>query len=195
MIVRYVLKLNGTILLWLQVGTQIVVSYMAQIVSIDRVPITTSSQGGYTGFYLAVDRSVGYTVGFLDKANNLKQHIINLILYFRKLGFDVEVIRTDAGTKETYEEFKNLTAFSLVRLEPAVAEEQYCNPVERYVQYFKPATSAILASQANLGQEFWPFALLAAIFAWNCSINTLSGDYSPLYHLTGKHPDISEYFK
>ena len=69
------------------------------------------------------------------------------------------------------------------------------NPVERYVQYFKPATSAILASQTNLDQEFWPFALLAAVFAWNCSINSLSGDYSPLYHLTGKHPDISECFK
>jgi len=179
----------------MQVGTQIAMLNIGQVISIDRIPITTSSKAGFTDFYLVVDRSVAYTIAFLDKTNNLKQHIVNLILYFRKWGYDIEVIRTDAGTKETSVEFKNLLAFYHVRLEPAVAEEQYCNPVERYVQYFKPATSAILASQTNLDQEFWPFALLAAVFAWNCSINSLSGDYSPLYHLTGKHPDISECFK
>ena len=119
----------------MQLGTQISMLNVGQVLSVDRIPITTSSQGGFTGFYLAVDRSVGYTVAFLDKSNNLNENVVKLILYFRKWGYDIEIIRTDAGSKETSEEFKNLLAFYHVRLEPAVAEEQYCNPVERYVQY------------------------------------------------------------
>jgi hypothetical protein len=178
-----------------QSGTGIAVQHIGQVVSIDRVPITQKCVGGYTGFYLVSERSVAYSMAFLDKTNSLMDVIVKIILYFRKWGFDVQIVRTDAGSKETSNAFKNLLAHYHARLEPAISEQQYQNPVERYVQYFKPNTAALLASQTNLGQEFWCYALLASIYAWNCSVNSLSGDYSPLYYLTNKHPDINETFK
>jgi len=139
----------------IQPGTGIAVQYVGQVVSIDRVPITQSCVGGFTGFYLVAERSVGYTMAFLDKNNSLMDIIVKVILYFRKWGFDIQIVRTDAGSKETSIAFKNILAYYHARLEPAIAEQQYQNPVERYVQYFKPNTAALLASQSNLGQEFW----------------------------------------
>jgi hypothetical protein len=87
-----------------------------------------------------------------------------------------------------------LLAFYRCRIEPA-PEQQYKNPVERFVQYVKNGSSVILASQSNLGQEFWIFAMLCNVFAWNASVNYLSGDFTPLYHITGNHPDIGTMFK
>jgi len=103
--------------------------------------------------------------------------IIKIIFYYRKYGYDVQIIRTDAGSQECSEAYANLLAFYKCRVEPAPAEEQYKNPVERFVQYVKNGASVVLASQSNLGQEFWIFAILCNVFAWNASVNTLSGDF------------------
>jgi len=134
-------------------------------------------------------------LAFIYKQKDLESVTAKIILYYRKYGFDVQIIRTDAGSKECSEAYSNLLAFYRCRIEPAPAEEQYKNPVERFVQYVKNGASVVLASQSNLGAEFWIFAVLCNVFAWNASVNTLSGDFSPVYHITGLHPDVAVMFR
>jgi len=179
----------------MQIDTQLPVQYLGTVVSLDNVPITEPTYGGYKGFYLSVEKSVNHLLAFLYKQKDVESITAKIILYYRKYGYDVQVIRTDAGSQECSEAFSNLLAFYRCRIEPAPAEEQYKNPVERFVQYVKNGSSVVLASQSNLGQEFWIFAMLCNVFAWNASVNNLSGDFTPLYHITGNHPDIGTMFK
>jgi hypothetical protein len=81
-------------------------------------------------------------------------------------------------------------AFNEIIKEPAAPEAQYQNPVEKGVQYVDNGVSTLLEA-SKLDHSYWGLALLSFIRNANLTPNKLSGEYSPHYHLTGKHPDLS----
>jgi hypothetical protein len=76
-------------------------------------------------------------------------------------------------------------------VEPAAVQAQYQNPAERYVQYLDNGVTALLEGAPHLDYTFWGMALLAFVFISNYAPNTLTSEFSPWYHLTGFHPDVS----
>jgi hypothetical protein len=49
----------------------------------------------------------------------------------------------------------------------------------------------MLEGAKYLDYTFWGMALLSFVYISNYAPNTLTGEYSPWYHLTGAHPDVS----
>jgi hypothetical protein len=111
-------------------------------------------------------------------------------------GHRMRVLRIDAGKVENSEEAAIFLNQSLqIRMEPAAPECQFQNPVERHVQTVQKGVGSMFVRQNNLGDEFWGLALSMFVQARNVCPNKISGEFSPWYFMTGKHPDVPRRFK
>ena len=94
-----------------------------------------------------------------------------------------EVIHSDRGTAYTAELFRlTMEGLNIVKtVTPAYSPEG--NRVERAHRVI----GDILRSNSQLGEREWPTKLKAATFAYNCSINRVTG-VSPYYAIFGRNP-------
>jgi hypothetical protein len=171
---------------------------LGEAVSVDYVPVSVMSLGGFTGFYMFVEVTVGFKYAVLTKAHNadiLLSAIKLYMAYIHKYGHVLRFLRPDAGTVEKDIAMCTELALLGVTTDPAAPESQFQNDVERSVQTVVKGVGAVLARQLFLSNIFWHLALIAFIHASNCCPNTLSDDYSPWYHITHKHPNIPKWFK
>jgi hypothetical protein len=148
--------------------------------------------GGFIGYFIFVDLATGFVSVCLDKSkNNFLRHLQNVVRFYKSYHHHVRVIRVDAGSVENADEVVKWIQDNKMRIEPAAVEAQYQNPAERYVQYLDNGVAALLEGAQHLDYTFWGMALLAFVFVSNYAPNTLTGEFSPWYHLTGHHPDVS----
>jgi hypothetical protein len=59
--------------------------------------------------------------------------------------------------------------------------------LERSIQIITKGVASMLTSQQFLGNKLWNMALFAFVDVANVCPNAVSGEYSPEYHLTGRH--------
>jgi hypothetical protein len=78
---------------------------------------------------------------------------------------------------------------------PTPPESQFANPVEMSIQTVVKGLGAMFSSQEYLPNSLWNLALLEFLDASNSCPNAVSGEYSPIFHLTRKHPLVLERFK
>jgi hypothetical protein len=162
-------------------------------ISADWVPSTGDPAiGGFVGYFIFVDLATGFVSVCLDKTKqNFLKHLKNVIRFYKSYHHEVRVIRVDAGSVENADAVLTWVQDNSMRIEPAAVEAQYQNPAERYVQYLDNGVAAMLEGAQHLDYTFWGMALLAFVFVSNYAPNTLTGEFSPWYHLTGHHPDVS----
>jgi hypothetical protein len=170
------------------------------VVSVDYKSINPTAIGGYTGFYLYIERTFTYKIAILLKQAPNAEIFIDATrrvhAIFKAQGHTLHILRPDAGTVEaTASAIDTLRADLLLTVEPAAPECQFQNDCERSMQTVLKGVASIFVTAVFLSHHFWSLALLAFLNASNCTPNTQSGDYSPEYHLTGRHPDISKRFK
>jgi hypothetical protein len=165
--------------------------------SVDFKPVTPLGLGKFIGFYLFAELTVGYKIAVLTRENNhiqLFQTVVQVQSFFKQHGHTMRVLRSDAGAVENSADLALSLGALGITLEPAAPKCQFQNPVERSVQTVMKGTSVVLVNQYHLGNIAWPPALLSFIAASNCCPNTLSGTFSPEFHVTGRHPDILSRF-
>jgi hypothetical protein len=167
---------------------------IGQEISVDRVPLPIGVYGEHTGIYVFVDRCTGYLYGILDKHHNLEDATEMMILHFKKYGFTVSKIRTDTGPMEVSKDYEKFLSEKEIIIANTGVEAQYRNTVERYIQQLKKISSTLMYSQSSLSSAFVGFAILNAIQIHNCTPNNLSSPETPLYHLSGHHPNMLERF-
>jgi hypothetical protein len=167
-------------------------------VSVDFIPVNVLSLGNFIGFYFFVEVSVGFKYIVLTRVHNADKFLAAVqmyIAYIKQYGHVLRFMRPDAGTVENDSTVIQQLQLIGVHADPAAPECQFQNDVERSVQTVIKGVGAVLSRQLFLNHQFWALALLAFLFASNCTPNTLSGDYSPWYHITHRHPQISKWFK
>ena len=176
-----------------QLGNQIPYMTIGTCISADWVPSTGDAAiGGFVGYFIFVDLATGFISVCLDKTkNNFLKHLKNVIRFYKSYNHEVRIIRFDAGSVENADVTVTWIQDNNMLVEPAAVEAQYQNPAERYVQYIDNGVAAMLEGARHLDYTFWGMALLAFVFISNYAPNTLTGEYSPWYHLTGFHPDVS----
>ena len=178
-------------------GTGAPYPYFGYALSVDYVPVSVPALGGFTGFYLFRELLAGYIVVFLVKNKTKFMDAINRTHnHFLSHGHRrIALLLCDAGTVEnSAASTRELAAFEIT-LNPAAPENQAQNPVERTVQTANHAISTMLLDQQFLGHDSWARAVLHWADTMNATPNTLSGEYSPHYWLSGTHPDLSRRFR
>ena len=167
-------------------------------IAMDFKPVNPVGIGGWIGFYMCVETTKGYKWASLVKehtSGSLLAAVVSIRAFLKGYGHEVRVLRLDAGIVEKAETLRlNLNELGIV-VEPAAPEAQFQDPAERSMQTVEKGVAAVLVHQFHLGNKMWPTALLAFLMASNCCPNKLSGEYSPYYWVTGKHPDIMRWFK
>jgi hypothetical protein len=166
---------------------------MGTCISADWVPSTGDPAiGGFIGYFVFVDLATSFVSVCLDKTKqHFLKHLQNVIRFYKSYNHEVRIIPFDAGSVENADVTVTWIQDNHMVVEPAAVEAQYQNPAERYVQYIDNGVAAMLEGAPHLDYTFWGMALLAFVFISNYAPNTLTGEYSPWYHLTGYHPDVS----
>lgn len=166
-------------------------------------PYSVLANGGFTGEFVAVERSCGYLVVFLVKSKMEACRVAKeLSLLCKRFGHRMEKLQVDFGTVERGAEFiescsrLNSTmqdaevTVGIVSVEkgvevlPAAPQRQQQNPVERHIQQYKNLKAANMVDQDLLGASFWGWAGLATAKAMNSTSNTLCPNSNPLFMLT-----------
>ena len=173
---------------------------LCTVVSADYKPITPTAIGGYVGFYLFVERTVTYKIVVLLKAPPTSDAFVAATRMvhgvFRTYGHTLQIVRPDAGTVEgSADAIQTLRDDLNLRVEPAAPEAQYQNDSERTMQTILKGVSSLFVTAVFLSNHFWALALLGFVNACNAVPNTQSGEYTPEYHVTGRHPDLHRRFK
>jgi hypothetical protein len=167
-------------------------------ISVDYLPISTVARGNFKGAYVLVERASGYAWAYLTRTNNANW-FVKAVCHVRtcllKHQFKLRVVRTDAGKVEASQEAATKLAEFHIEVNSAAPEAQYQNFVERFIQTAVRGIATTLVAQQFLDNSFWGMALLAWIRAWNCRPNQSSDQFTPEFHLTGRHPDISLQFQ
>jgi hypothetical protein len=168
-------------------------------VSVDYVPVTTPALGGFTGAYIFVERSSGYAWAYLLKESTKARALFQAISYVRssllRYHHQLGAVRTDAGRVETSATLASQLAELHIVINAAAPSAQYQNFVERFIQTAIHGIATSLLAQPHLDNSFWALALQAWIGAWNCRPNSSCVVGSPVFALTGRHPDVSVRFQ
>lgn len=167
-------------------------------VSMDYVPVTTVAKGGFKGAYVAVERTTGYAWVYLTARHNgvqMLKAVEAVRLSLSSHGHRLKMLRTDAGVVEAGLVLATQLAERHVVVNAAAPEAQYQNFVERFIQTAARGLATTLLAQRFLDNSFWGMALLAWVRAWNCRPNEASGEYSPEFALTGRHPCVDTQFR
>ena len=180
------------------VGSSIV-PHFGHEVSVDYVPVTTPALGGFTGAYIFVERASGYAWAYLLKEPTKARLLYKAICYVRssllRYQHQLRAVRTDAGRVEVSAGLaEQLAEFNIV-LNAASPSAQYQNFVERFIQTAIHGIATSLLAQSHLDNSFWALALQAWVGAWNSRLNSSSESESPLFAMTGRHPDLSVRFQ
>jgi hypothetical protein len=77
-----------------------------------------------------------------------------------------------------------------IEIEDSSVDCQFQNPVERHIQNLDNVVAASFHA-SRLEKQFQGLCLLSSVTVLNYTPNELSGEYSPWYCLTGRHPDLS----
>ena len=170
------------------------------VASVDYKPIKPTAIGGYSGFYLFVERTSGYKIVILLKTSPSAQDLITSVSkvssVFRAYGHRLTILRCDAGKVETSTVTNNtLRDDHGISVEPAAPESQFQNECERHMQTVLKGVASMFATALCLSNAFWAMALLSFVNACNCVPNLLSTPYSPEYALTGRHPNLPRRFR
>jgi hypothetical protein len=107
----------------------------------------------------------------------------------------LKTVITDAGVVERDQDLLIQLGELGIRMFPVPPEAQFANPVERSIQTVVKGMDAMFVHREHLPNTVWSLELLEFIDATNACPNTVSGEYSPWYDLTGRHPVISERFR
>jgi len=139
--------------------------------------------GGYQFVIVLICTSCGYGIGKLLKnsptATDLMNFMDSVFAFAQRYGWSVNRLRVDAASLFTAKEFTDYLDNLHITLSPAPAEEQFRNPVERYIRTLKQTMNADHIAQCQLPASFWSFGLLFAITGLNLSPNTMGFDNRP----------------
>ena len=165
------------------------------ICSVDYKPVNPTAIGGYTGFYMFVERCYTYKFAVFLKepptAILFVEAVKKMYALFKSFGKTVVILRYDAGTVESaLEATYQLNVDLQIQVQPAAPECQYQNATERTIQTVLKGVGTMFVSAQYLSNAFWALAVVVFLDASNCTPNTRSGHFSPEYYLTGKHPDV-----
>ena len=169
-----------------------------QEISVDYLPINTEAKGGFNGAYIFVERSAGYAWAYLTPVHNhhrLLKAVDHVRSCLNRRKFTWTDLRTDAGRVEISHDLAVKLAERGITVNSATPCAQYQNFVERFIQTAIRGVASTLVAQKILDNSFWGMALLAWIRSWNCRPNTNSGEYTPEYIYSGRHPDVGVQFK
>jgi hypothetical protein len=170
---------------------------MAKVVTVDWKPVTPISSWVHKGFYFFQEQSASYKFAVMSKVHDGNNFFLACEImrnYFKKHGHEVSILRCDAGIVENSESVaKQLAEKFSIRIESAAPECQFQNPSERGIQTMAKGVGAMFCKQNYLSNKTWNLAVLAWIDASNVCPNETSGDYSPEYHLTKVHPNLSRF--
>ena len=168
-------------------------------ISVDYLPVKTVAKGGFTGAYIFVERAAGYAWAYLLKKPSNSLWLHKAICYVRttlnRYQHQLCTVRTDAGSVEASEQLATQLAELGIVLNAATPASQYQNFVERFIQTAIHGIATTLLAQSHLDNSFWGLALHAWILAWNCRLNSSSVLGTPMFSMTGRHPDVSVLFK
>lgn len=177
-------------------GTGAPYPYIGYAVSIDYVPVSIPAYGGFTAQFIVRELSIGYILVFLVKQKTEFVTVAQKIRsYFLQFKSALRIIYTDAGLVEMSESTRHQLALIHVAIHSAPPEQQNQNPVERTVQTLNYGISTMLAAQKFLPNEAWGLAAISYAATANATPNRLSGDSSPMFLLTGRHPHLPTMFK
>ena len=177
-------------------GTGAPYPYIGYAVSIDYVPVSTPAYGGFTAHFIVRELSIGYILVFLVKQKTEFVAVARKIRsYFLQFKSALRVIYTDSGMVEISESTHQQLALLHVTVRSAPPEQQNQNPVERTVQTLNYGIATMLAAQKYLSNEAWGLAAISYAATANATPNRLSGDSSPMFLLTNRHPHLPTMFK
>jgi hypothetical protein len=166
--------------------------------ALDFKPVTPVSVSGHIGFYMFSERSRRFLFAVLTKVHDSVCELEAIRIYhsyLKKYGHTLTSLIVDAGTVEKDRDLiLQLGEMGIVML-PVPPESQFANPEERSVQTVVKGVGAMFADQEYIGNTVWNLAVLEFLGACNVCPNVVSGQYSPWFYLTGKHPLILKRFK
>jgi hypothetical protein len=177
-------------------GTGIHPVHPGHTLSFDYQPVTTPSITGHTGYFLFKCLCSGYRHAVLTKSKdtaNLKEAISSVTQWYKKHGFPIKKLRSDAGSTEKGQELQKFLSDMEIDYSPAAVNSQFQNPVEREVQTVNKGVATLFADQHLLNSSFWTYALNHWILAANAT--PISGETSPVEQVTGRSIDISRMFR
>ena len=165
-------------------------------VSIDYVPVSKRAFGGFNAMFLIRELRVGLLIVHLTRDKTTFPSVVyKLRLYFLQYGLALRVIFTDSGGVEVSQKTRDMLNIHEIQIHPSPPEQQNQNPVERSVQTLNYGISTIMAAQQFLPDEAWGLAALSYVDTANATPNSLSGEESPLYLITGRKPHLPTMFK
>lgn len=164
-------------------------------ISCDYVPVSTVARGGVTGYYLFRELRVGYLMAVLvtTKTQFLKS-VLLVRGFFLQHEHTLKRLSVDAGAVENAAVTKTFLNTLGIEIQSAPPECQFQNPVERSQQTLANAVRAALGDQDSLDNSFWGLAVVHCTAVINAIPNKLSGDVSPMFAVTGRHPDFKRQF-
>ena len=177
------------------VGTGAPYPYLGYAISVDYVPVSVVALGGWTGFFCFRELTIGAVFFILCKQ---KLELLRALNRVRRYLLSckclpLRVLKVDAGTVENAAATITALESEGVHVDSAAPEQQCQNPAERTIRTVNHTVATMLIDQHFLGRDSWAKAVIFMGTTSNALPNTLSGEYSPEYHLTGVHPDISRF--
>jgi hypothetical protein len=177
------------------VGSGVPPPYIVHSISSDYVPVSVGARGGFTGYYIFRELLSGYVMVVLTKTKTYFTKAVLLVrAFFLQHGHALHNLIVDAGKVENAAETKYQLNQLGITVQAAPPECQNMNPVERSQQTLANAVCAALGDQRALDNTFWGLCILHCADVMNAVPNTLSGDVSPTYMVTGMHPDLTRQF-
>ena len=179
-------------------GSGIRPNIFGQAASVDWVPVNPVSIAGHIGFYMFSEASVDLKFGVLSKTHD-SEHLITAVNLFvshlKQFKHTLRYLRYDAGKVENAAEVTTALNDLNITTDPAAPESQFQNPAERNYQTVMKGVAAMFAGQEHMRENYWNIALLAYLAADTACPNSVSGEFSPEFHLTGRHPDLAKRFQ
>ena len=150
-----------------------------------------TSIDGYTCYVIVVDRITRYTWIFLSKSKKPPIETIRNLLNKFKSDDPHRTVRTDQGGELGHStEFAAMIAACGYSLEETGADASSQNGIAERPNRTYGQMMRCMLSSAELGPEFWSFALLHAVYVrnrlWHATIKT-----SPYERMTGTKPNLS----
>jgi hypothetical protein len=177
------------------VGTGDRPPYIGHSVSCDYVPVSIVARGGFNGYYLFRELMVGYVFAVLVPVKtDFFKSVESLRVLLLQHGHIIRCLYVDAGTVENARATKKKLNAIGITIAAAPPECQNQNPVERTQQTIANAVTACLCDQSALDNSHWGLALLHCVATCNTIPNVLSEEVSPMYAVTGYHPDLTRQF-
>jgi hypothetical protein len=150
---------------------------------------TITSLDGYRSYFIIIDKLSRYTWGFLTKT---KAPPLKMLEQFLKEHGNKtsthRTIRTDQGGELwASQDFRQLVMDTGYILEPTASGAPFQNGLAEWPNQTLGTMTRCLLHSANLGPEYWSFALLHAVYLKNRPPHTATND-TPYHCYTGSRP-------